>query len=457
MSFLKLLFTILGQGEAHISVSEMAKLGNIIASIADESLGQDDTKALQKQMADWARKNKSNTSASTSTRNLVNKTDKRTREILDEYIEQTAKAIERASAAEMQQALYADRIMLKLLKETFYILESNLYERLAVYTPVDTGNLLASVYAKHIGYFGIQIGYNTAQAPYAVYVHEASNNRHPNGGIDQFLLVGFIEAWTQTMASAMEFAASNLTVEDKTFYSQVLSYMNYGIDISKDNLSVTISLSPNSPLTNLNETLHTLGESISIDPATARASAEELLKDYKETLLNYLNESDFSVEQLEGLSRKTKKKMSLRALSNEVAAENEKDSTKSRRARIDRLQKTAKGLFKFNLEDTDKINAIKAGYNNSKTAYSVADGTSSIALSLRIAASDYFSDKIVYPLVIDKVESQIRREERIAREQEEYDELYGDEDYSDLMDELLGELDDELADEYNALTPTSTI
>lgn len=122
------------------------------------------------------------------------------------------------------------------MKKVFATFESELYTRLAYYTPVDTGNLLGSIYAKQIGKYAVQIGFSTRQAPYAYYVHEL-DNKHPNGGQKQFLLDAVTDAWQATFISS--YYEDNEQAQDAM--QIVLAGLHYFIDTDKHKLAVTIN------------------------------------------------------------------------------------------------------------------------------------------------------------------------------------------------------------------------
>ena len=440
MSLFKLLLQILGLSDGAVSASELTQLGNIVARLADNTLQSQDQKALQKEVLDWGKKHVDNIKIKTpqfktsGLRAGQARLQSEAEKAMKAELNRQMRELEALKFEELKATLAADREMLNMLKGVFYTLETNLYERLAVYTPVDTGNLISSLYAKHVGLLAVQIGFNTTQAPYAMYVHER-NTHHPNGGISQFLLQGFVEAWMQTMASAVEYSQINV---DQDFFYAVLRSMNYGIDIAKNKLAVTVSLG-SSPLTNLNSILENSLDAIQSDAAKVKGEFETQFSEYRKALYNYLNDSNISLERLEKMSRKGRKKWNLFELNREYTSDHK--STKSWRQRQDRLAKTAKSLHKFDVEDREDIYKIRSSAEDKKLIPSLYQSGTGMTLSTRLAVEGSIDKRIIYPLILDKVTTDLKRQqkeaERALEDEDEItdDDLYISDDFDGLLDE----------------------
>lgn len=485
MSILRIIFALLKNLDGDLSVPDITSLQNIFSILSEGDITQSSINALRKAVANFSDKqlkktfkmkfNIADMSPTELRRNMrAIQTEKQAQEVIKNDIKRQLKELEQAQALALQKTIQQDREVLNMLKKVFAVLEANLYERLAVYTPVDTGNLLSSVYAKHVGSLAIQIGFNTVQAPYAIYVHEILGNRHPNGGIPQFLLTAFLEAWAQTMASAESEWQSTLAQGSSadvvarrdmfSFFINTLKTMNYGIDISKNKLAVTISLASDSPLTNLNSTVLDIMDATKDNPAHAKSKAEALFKDYKETLFNYLNDTNLSYEQIASLSYKGRKKLNLLTLNREYSQDHK--SNKTWRQRQQRLKNVAAKLHRFNIEEKNDILRIKTSATDRDINTAVFNSDTSSALAVRLAAEGKFiKTKIVYPLILDKVDRQYKKQDRLERqaeldaEDEELQELYWSQhaSYDDVLEmeasraEQQAEYDDEEFDDDELL------
>lgn len=449
MSILRIIFALLKNLDGDLSVPDITSLQNIFSILSDGNITQSSINALRKAVSSFSDRqlkkafkmkfNIADMSPAELCRNMrAIQTEKQAHEVIKNDIKRQLKELEQAQALALQKTVQQDREVLNRLKQVFTVLESNLYERLAVYTPVDTGNLLSSVYAKHVGSLAIQIGFNTVQAPYAIYVHEILGNKHPNGGIPQFLLTAFLEAWTQTMGSASEMWLKNslsneidaaTKKEMAAFFFNTLKTMNYGIDISKNKLAVTISLASDAPLTNLNSTVLDILDATEAHPTETKGKAEALFKDYKETLFNYLNDTNLSYEQITSLSTKGRKKLNLLTLNREYSQDHK--SNKTWRQRQQRLKNVANKLHKFNIEEKNDILKIKTSAADREINTTLFNSDTSSALAVRLDAEGKFiKTKIIYPLILDKVDRQYKKQDRLERqaeldaEDEELQELY---------------------------------
>lgn len=438
MSILRIIFALLRNLDGDLSVPDIASLQNIFSILSDVDLTRSNINILRETVNSFSEKqlkkafrmrfNITDMSPTELRRNMkAIQQEKQAQEVIKNDIKRQLKELEQAQALALQKTIQQDRQVLNMLKKVFAVLEENLYERLAVYTPVDTGNLLSSVYAKHVGSLAVQIGFDTSQAPYAIYVHEILENHHPNGGIPQFLLTAFLEAWTQTMASAESEWFNSIYQDDSAdvvarrdmfnFFVNTLKTMNYGIDISKNKLAVTISLASDAPLTNLNSTILDIMDATKDNPAHAKSKAETLFKDYKETLFNYLNDTSLSYEQITSLSYKGRKKLNLLTLNREYSQDHK--SNKTWRQRQQRLKNVAAKLHRFNIEEKNDILRIKTSAADRKINTALFNSDTSSALAVRLAAEGKFiKTKIVYPLILDKVDRQYKKQDRLDREAE---------------------------------------
>jgi hypothetical protein len=344
------------------------------------------------------------------------------------------KELEQMGETVLRQQLAEARTCLLAMKQVFAVLESNFYDRLAVYTPVDTGNLLSSLYAKHIGLFTIQIGFNTHQAPYAIYVHECLDYRHPNGGIAQFLMVAFTEAWMYTRVALNDYLNADSTLDDaiKKLIDRQLNGMNYTIDISKNKLAITISmLHDYHELNNMH--LDELADSL--EGSDAKEILEQQFKEYSQYVFNLSNTTKIPNANLRGLSPKAKKKFTLFSLYKRL--DENGVSSQTARKRAERMENTAKSLYKTT-EIYEQAAKIKLSSSEQTLVDDMLNANTDLSLAVRLSARERMNKKIIYPLILDQIDRQQRQAkqeaEKAAKDAVEDMELT-DDDFDDYEEE----------------------
>ena len=285
------------------------------------------------------------------------------------------------------------------MKKVFYTFESALYTRLAYYTPVDTGNMLGSVYAKHQGEYAVTIGFNTNKAPYAFYVHEL-DNRHPNGGQKQFLLDAVTDAWQATLIASLDEADE----QTSDAMQIVLSGLHYFVDIDKHKLAVTV----NGKYDNMFATFNNL----EVDEA-AETRLKSNLEEAKQRATKGQN-SEYFTKAASMLSDG-----GLMALQAYFAAERQADlfndngeiTTKTAQAKFDRLEGFTKSMTgKSNDDYLDYAMNAMSNSPESRTFGSLMNMEPAINPARLTFERIMQNARIIYPAFIDEAERTAKRQ-----------------------------------------------
>lgn len=442
MNILRLLFGILNNIETgSLTAGQLSELGNLFAALVDgqeNNVSKQQVVKVAKSLIEAPQKKRQAPQSNSRLRAGYDRQAKDWEARQRAEYKRQLKEIEQMAAAEWRQQLGEWRVMILAIKKMFAVLESNFYDRLAVYTPVDTGNLLSSLYTRHIGLFSIQIGFNTHKAPYAIYVHEC-DYKHPNGGIAQFLLIAFTEAWMYTRAALNELPHEGRVYEDDqtTMMSELLNNMTYTIDISKNKLAVTISLVTGHPELG-NMQLADLADDL--DGSDAKEIMEQQLKDYTQYVFNLSNTTKIPNAKLNSLSRPAKKKLTLFSLYKQL--DENSVSSQSARKRAERLENTAKSLYKTT-EIYEQAASIKLKSNEQQVVAEMLNTNTDLSLAARLSAREHMNKKIIYPLIIEQLDKEQRKAERAKAEEEKARQTLIDAGYINDDDSLDDYFDDE--------------
>lgn len=359
------------------------------------------------------------------------------------------KRAERPIYQQMLAYALANDGLIKQMKMVFTVFESELFERLTIYTPIDTGNLISSIYSRHIGLDAIQIGYDTNKAAYAYYVHEL-DNKHPNGGRSEFLLDAVEEAYEKTMASAWQITDK----QTASFCTTFLHNLKIMTDIDRNKLAVTISMTPDEkPQYNYSTVLHLMDDSIAADSAHVQEATDAALYKDSYKLMHRLNNTDRPLKMFMNLSTEGKKKL-LGVLtastqwrlmaSSALTSKSKRYTSKSAYEKSNRLDNYSNRLFGESAADLAKLDVSD---EEELLIENASQSETSAALAQRLISRDALQKKIIYPKLIEKTDRTLAKMEKDARER-----MKEQQDFEDETEEYA-----ELLAEEAALAPDGTI